>query len=186
MIETSSRSIIFSAAMVRALLDEKKTQTRRLVTGKHLLKFGLEEREYKGLNVSPYGMVGGRLWVKETWAAPKAFDGVKPRDLPENLKIEYRANDLQYPNPDLGKWRTPLFMSEAVSRINLVIDSIRIERLDECTVMDAQAEGVGYESYPDEEDYIGLYRSSWETIHGKNSWEINPLVWVLSFTRLSK
>lgn len=172
--------------MVRAILARQKTQTRRLVTDKHLRKFGLDARAYKSLDSSPYGGVGNRIWVKETWAVSKLLDRVKPRELPAGLPIAYRAEDYQNQIADVGKWRTPLFMCEALSRITLVIDGVRIERLNDCTTMDAQAEGVGGQEHSESEDFIALYKNSWEVIHGSKSWELNPFVWVITFKWVNK
>lgn len=169
--------------MVRAILAGQKTQTRRLVTDKHLLKLGLDKRAYKSLERSPYGEVGSRIWVKETWAVSKLFDGVKPRELPAGLPIAYRADDYQSQMDDVGKWRTSLFMCEVLSRITIVIEGVRIERLNDCSMMDAQAEGVGGQDHLESEDFIALYKNSWEVIHGINSWKLNPFVWVISFKR---
>jgi hypothetical protein len=108
----TSRPILFSAPMVKALLAGTKTQTRRIVKPQPInrvdyfaaapggnIHVGFEEQpiappkgreSWRGL--CPYGRAGDRLWVKETWAVAAKHNTTKPTDLPErSMTIAYRA-----------------------------------------------------------------------------------------------
>ena len=143
------RPIIFSAPMVRALLDGSKTQTRRLykirkhpdsgcaMTGAELA------RESRSLieHVCPYGRPGDRLWVKETWTDV----GTSKPD-----SIRYRADHPACVSAESHNvlpaakihWKSSLFMRRTASRILLVIVGVRIERLQAISEADAIAEGI--------------------------------------------
>lgn len=154
------RPIIFSAPMVQAILEGRKTQTRRIV---------------KDATVCKFGKVGDRLWVRETWAAPHAFDGHTPAFIPRDARIHFLATE------DRGglRWRSPIFMPRWASRITLEIKSLRVERLQDISEADARAEGSD-----DNSSAIwgpGGFWDLWEGIHGPGSWEENPFVWVIEF-----
>ena len=190
------RPILFSAPMVRALLDGSKTQTRRI------FKLPPGCSWYDGLggekdgwlqddtgpawwHVSeqrcPYGQPGDRLWVREAWA-PRAID-------PECTTAAYRATDDECNGP----WKPSIHMPRWASRIDLEITGARVERLQDISEADARAEGApGYEEGVDEpppsDDYQWSYRASfqrlWERINGAESWAANPWVWVVEFRRI--
>lgn len=146
----TERPILFSAPMVRAILEGRKTQTRRIVR----LKPGqqVDERDdgsswpwtdYDGADMwhwlpCPYGQPGDRLWVRETWAVPHALDGRKPRYVPADARFHYRADE------DAGglRWRPSIHMPRWASRITLEITEVRVERLQEIGEADAIAEGL--------------------------------------------
>lgn len=186
------RGMIFNAEMVRSILDGRKTQTRRIVSWRGLneglnLNFsGLKACEYpKGWIIEsdsrsssewrcqptpcPFGKVGDRIWVRETWALLGNEDGCCV-DWHDNLckgneksaaKI-YRASCEQRPGdyglwsiPDdaewkphtdnqkfEGAWRPSIHMPRWASRILLEITDVRVERLNNICEGDAQAEGV--------------------------------------------
>ncbi|HEX5539163.1 MAG TPA: hypothetical protein VFX01_05170 [Methylophilaceae bacterium] len=165
--------IIFSKPMVLAILAGHKTQTRRLVklAGKDLPHDATGE-EIAQLVESPYAHPGDRLWVKEAWCTPQAFDHLRPSVLPMDTPIEYRADG---ESRNGGKWRTPLFMPRWASRITLEIAAVRMERLQEISEADARAEGMG------SENPVEAYRTLWESLHGMDAWAKNPWVWLLEF-----
>ena len=201
------RPILFSAPMVRALLDGSKTQTRRLVKPQppaHLNKLRhigngdwqfVEDTCQLADTVStvrcPYGQPGDRLWVRETWW----------RDEEDN-SIIYRVDansDIVYVNKHetgLAKynWRPSIFMPRAASRITLEITAVRVERLQDISGADAQAEGIvpdgdGGWHLADTRHYMGdpisSYASLWEYINGADSWDLNPWVWVIEFKKVT-
>lgn len=164
-----SRPILFSAPMVRAILDSSKTQTRRIVKGApdcpngwyadaynktdKWTFWGPRETEESGkcalpMFKNPYGQVGDQLWVRETWAiASKATDLVK---------VYYAASEKQshtefheyFPVelakdmlPTWPKYRPSIHMPRWSSRITLEITGVRVERLQDIGEEDAQAEG---------------------------------------------
>ena len=159
----TERPIIFSAPMVRAILEGKKTQTRRkmkvqpgpdaLVTvehyhpividrhgdmqpGKEIFGAHWDDGEY-GLK-SPYGAPGDLLWVRETWAKGETA-GV----------AQYRATDPQCDDTTSGlRWRPSIHMPRWASRITLRIIDVRVERLHDITEDDARAEGCEARPFP--------------------------------------
>ncbi|MBB3220197.1 hypothetical protein FHS02_000984 [Massilia umbonata] len=199
------RPILFSAAMVRALLAGTKTQTRRVVKPHRrddafvLLDHGggwwpyrsedgerpiVDNMEYA--LACPYGKRGDRLWVKETWAQPAGLDPeftVYRADYPACVPAGF--NNL--PAADEIKWKSSLFMPRAACRILLEVVSVRVERLNDCSEADARAEGTpGHGSIPGHEHSatsLEHYRHIWESINGAGSWDRNPWVWVVEFRR---
>jgi len=199
------RPILFSATMIRTLLEGRKTQTRRMLKiqppehvvdfcsfhnpdGEGLAHFGFDpvKRELQDwYAVCPYGQVGDRLWCKEVWGAWPAMGGGVQED-----SLRYRA-DGEYQNEhNAWRWRSPRFMPRWASRITLEITDVRVERLQDISNEDARAEGV-LPSYADRSveaghpyNAIALYRQLWDAINGEGSWISNPWVWCVSFRKL--
>ena len=192
------RPILFSAPMVRALLDGSKTQTRRIVKPQHLKFF---EQSAAGMigswneRPAPYGLPGDQLWVRETWsyeihalAAMRTEDG--PFVYAATDSIQHRLHE---------KWTPSIHMPRLASRITLEITGVRVERLQDISEADAIAEGCaknhnGY-YWGGPHAVSGLkqmatakaaYRDLWESINGPGSWDANPLVWVIEFRRIEK
>lgn len=219
------RGMIFNGEMVRAILDGRKTQTRRIMapqpaddiersafpnpdaigwksTLKH--KHGSTTAHF-----CPFGNVGDRIWVRETFACLGNEDGcaidwndnlVKAGG-PDAARI-YRASCEQKPGnyglwsiPDdafwkphtdemqfEGAWVPSIHMPRWASRILLEITDVRVERLRSMSQDDARAEGVIAASGPME---AGLaFRELWDSIYGEESWKANPWVWVIEFKRV--
>jgi hypothetical protein len=186
------RPILFNGPMVRALLDGRKTQTRRAMklqpikdvswAGGHYIPGSKRtegsrisvEAPYVGL-ACPYGQPGDRLWVRETW-----MYGQEPKAI-------YRADTPV--TPDGQAWRPSIHMPRAVSRITLEIVSVRVERLQDISEADAEAEGVGFLRHvPDVDETLTakqLYDALWESINGNGSWNENPWVWVVEFKKVT-
>ena len=154
------RPILFSAPMVRAILEGRKTQTRRVVkpAGVHACgymsgtfgdpskfsfgKRGVGSRDPYNFFVEhdvrcPYGAPGDRLWVRETW---NTSENCRPRisepyiyaaDLDTDGRIKWAA-----------RWRPSIHMPRKASRITLEITGVRVERLQEISEADVFAEGV--------------------------------------------
>jgi hypothetical protein len=166
---TNEKPILFSASMIRAILDGKKTQTRRivkpqppqwagvpsLVVGEWVAIEGvhpvgecesvncshLQHRESTYSIKCPFGKIGDSLWVRETWGVASIYDPVKPSDLePNGMKVSYFATD----SHEGVKGRPSIFMPRWASRINLEITGIRVERLQDISEADALAEGITY------------------------------------------
>ncbi len=200
------RPILFNGPMVRALLAGTKTQTRRIfkpdrmtwdangryttyaMRGGELSTTGSGPfKPSSWLHYCPYGQPGGdRLYVRETWAAPHAYDHLPPRLIPQDDRIHYAATE------DRGGllWRPSIHMPRWASRITLEVTGVRVERLQDISAADARAEGC-----PDkpvdgaEQASIDLlaklwYHDLWEQINGLDSWAANPWVWVVEFKRV--
>jgi hypothetical protein len=208
-----SRPILFSAPMVRAILDGSKTQTRRAVKPQpHTLRtegYGWPTKQGGFVSVGgpemlaacPYGQPGDELWVRETW---QVFYGNDPR-------IEYRAGGVGFEGdercyatkngmtlkqageeydgkPSKMRWQPSIFMPRWASRITLTITEVRVQRLNEISEVDAMAEGI--ENPQQSAKSLGWavsatssFRILWESINGKGSWDANPWVWAITFTR---
>lgn len=149
------RPILFSAPMVRALLAGTKTQTRRevkpqtaILTDEMARAFGVQPPlvENSAVVRCPYGAVGDRLWVKETWFTTENLDGIKPTDLSSDVRINYAA-DLAADDIIFGRLRPSIFMRRWMSRIILEIVSVRVERLNDISESDAHGEGIFRKDY---------------------------------------
>ena len=194
----TDRPILFSAPMVRALLDGRKTQTRRMIKARgdcclfdgswsdcYVLDPGNAEWRARSIRFA----VGDRLWVKETWRAHRAYDQYRPGLIGTESRIWYEADGRD--NCDQhGKGRPSIFMPRWASRLTLVVTDVRVERLRTISEEDAQAEGVDrlvmddsgafYAGFPE-----GTYRCGfagiWTHINGAEAWEANPWVVAVSF-----
>lgn len=191
------RPILFSGPMVRAILEGRKTVTRREVKKSAALDCLAAGFEPSFLTVPgnadlcPYGQPGDRLWVRETWARVGTGDpgylvyrATYPNCLPpgvENVPADIR--DEGY------RWRPSIHMPRAASRILLEITAVRVERLQEISEEQARAEG-----YPaDRERETGgsgldawlWFRSLWGEINGPEAFSANPWVWVVEFKRVT-
>lgn len=156
------RGILFTGEMVRALIEGRKTETRRPCTPSNYpiafgdFKYSFVTSPENVLPSSRYGRPGDRLWVRETWA--RSVVG----------SVYYRAD-----SPDANmRWRAPRFMPREASRMTLDITGVRVERLREITDAGARAEGVAS---------IAEYRGLWNRINPARPWRVNPYVWVLTF-----
>lgn len=205
--------MLFSAPMVQAILSRQKTQTRRVV--KAFIPDNARLESYKNkqgntvygyrrgttLELSnikcPYGQIGDRLWVRETFCI-----GVK--DNGEDVKIYKASVDDETAKEFKGCWKPSIFMPRSASRILLEITNVRVERLRDISEQDAIAEGIGFDvvdqalffknymsnSHFADDDFCNMddpeaakksYFSLWESINGRESLESNPWVWVITF-----
>jgi hypothetical protein len=151
------RQIIFKPDMVKAILEGRKTQTRRVIKLNKLPKIQeINHRPYldsfeiitekcryhlplnEVLKRCPCGLVGDRLWVKENYAFPHKYDGHRPRYVPNDTKVYYPASE------DIGGLilRPSIFMPRWASRITLEITSVRVERVQDISDQDAISEGL--------------------------------------------
>lgn len=201
----ADRPILFSAPMVRALLDGRKTQTRRV------LKPQPNARDFRcttpetarwfhdpvrggmwiadGVTVGPFKSPspGDRLWVREAWDfLPCGQPGKK-----DNCDIVYwatgsnekRSAPLEF-NPMLygkEKIRPSIHMPRWASRLTLTITDVRVERLQDISGRDAVAEGV-QSRLPDNGIAQQEYADLWDSINGPGAWHANPWVVAVSFT----
>lgn len=152
------RPILFNGAMVRAILDGSKTQTRRIadtglyVIDKHIHGDEVATREIAALiSTCKYGLIGDQLWVRETFGLEVRSYGGGTGEF-----YAYRATnpDAVYcTNADGGsipiKWAPSIHMPRKACRITLEITAIRVERLRDISEEDAKAEGVMQIDNPD-------------------------------------
>lgn len=190
------RGMIFNGEMVRAILDGRKTQTRRPVKfpvhDKNLgcelagneLAGELSEGNY--LN-SAFGKPGDRIWVRETFRVHSRANDVATLVYKASMRNSWTEQTHRVPvsvcnKPATSeKWTPSLLMPRWASRILLEITNVRVERLRSMSQDDARAEGVIAASGSME---AGLaFRELWDSIYGEESWKANPWVWVIEFKR---
>lgn len=193
------RPIIFSGEMVRAILEGRKTQTRRVIKPQPSGDVGAWPYDDHRENwlVCPYGSQECRLWVRETW---RPF--VLGSRFNQEVDIEYRADGqkiLHHPisSEKLEKWeggfsdcswKPSIHMPRWASRITLEITDVRVERVQDITDADAVAEGID----PEEDKYDGHqvpkvnFSFLWDSINEKRGfgWDANPWVWVVEFKKV--
>lgn len=149
------RPILFSGPMVRAILDGRKAQTRRVikqiphkpVAHARVNHQGFVEWvdtdgvAYTGGKPCPYGVVGDRLWVRETWKPTGLLAGAKPSETRACGHFAYAADAEQRRRDQHIRWRSSIHMPRWASRITLEVTGVRVERLQDISEDDATAEG---------------------------------------------
>ncbi len=164
--------ILFSELMVQAILDGRKTMTRRVMKVQPEAFCGGVMRPL--LTTCPYGWIGDHLWVRETWAY-------------DEPQVIYRCG-YNGDKPPSGKWKPSIFMPRCASRITLEITGVRVERLQDITEEDAVKEG--FETTASSFNCSGLFAREhfmnlWDFINGKKyPWSANPWVWVIEYKRI--
>jgi hypothetical protein len=173
--------------MVRAILDDRKTQTRRVVKrvdrancipiGKRTVMHVLDAK-----GRCPYGVPGDRLWVRET---VNVLAGVEAVYAADNAKVRGEGvmswRDGTVPSIHMPRW---------ASRLTLTITDVRVERLQDISEEDALAEGcsgMGGTNYDECESPSEEFRHLWDSINAKrgHAWATNPWVWAITFERTS-
>lgn len=226
------KPILFSTEMVRAILEGRKTQTRRIIKwpktpdwhdwdyepnrleGKtrkdfwpHFRHVSADKDKY-GAVKCPYGSVEDQLWIREKW---NYFNNVGDC----GIGCEYGCKHGKYVYAATGdwdndtKWKPSIHMPKNACRLRLAVTDIRVERLDEISAEDAIAEGFAKvtkdggrtwkygipekDGYPGpagwvwqewEVDPVKAYKKLWESINGEESWNGNPWVWVVEFSKV--
>lgn len=197
------RSILFKGEMVQAILEGRKTMTRRVVKHRGVIDAINEVGSWDGpgdeqawiLAQCPYGKPGDRLWVRETWQGP-LFDYEESGAYQENPSAfespkfcDYAADGGPTPefiNSDdelVCRWRPSIHMPRWASRILLEVTDVRVERLNAISEADATADG-GYSPIT-RDCKVPKFRELWQSINGPDSWALNPWVWVVSFKRVT-
>jgi len=182
--------------MVRAILAGRKTQTRRVVKEALCKDSGVPVAaceivaEVNGgdFRLCPYGAPGDTLWVRETFS--QSPDG-----------IIYRATQADHgitECDDSVKYKPSIHMPRWASRITLRVTGVRVERLQDISESDAEAEGVvyhdgrgiGHSGWRPNHDFamvgptpIHAFAWRWQSINGPESWAANPWVWVVEFEK---
>lgn len=216
------RGMIFNGEMVRAILDGRKTQTRRIMAPQpadDIERSAFPNPDAIGWKSSlkhkhgsttahffPFGAVGDRIWVRETFQGPLFDYEQMEAFLEDSSKFEkpefcqYAADGGHRPeyqdaddNLRYG-WRPSIHMPRWASRILLEITDVRVERLNAISQEDAQAEGMeltGWRPTYSDPDSGGEvltpydnFAQLWASIYGDESWNSNPWVWVIEFKRV--
>lgn len=225
------RGMIFNGEMVHAILDGRKTQTRRIMKpqpepcprGGHwwpsnvfktMLHIEEEMQNGKGCwgglvgDACPFGDVGDRIWVRETFQGP-LFDYEQMESYLEDSSKFEKPEFCQYaadgkPAPEYYDaddnlrhgWRPSIHMPRWASRLLLEITDVRVERLNAISEEDARAEGIidggclnCGEPEPcgcanPEPDATDAFAYLWQSIYGQENWNANLWVWVIEFKRV--
>lgn len=167
------KPILFSTAMVQAILDGRKTQTRRVIKPEWIRCLDPEDDRDQVLAQSPY-QVGMNLWVRETWAYRAAGIG-----------YVYRADGEQ----SVERWKPSIFMPREACRLMLEVTGVRVERVQEISEKDAMREGAKYAIEEVDDDFNCTYsyregfKELWNSINAKRGygWDVNPFVLVIDF-----
>lgn len=207
------RGMIFNAEMVRALLSGRKTQTRRIIkpqpeatlsgslSGKWLSRplNGLLLPKIEDIAIHcPFGVVGDRIWVRETFQGP-LFDYdlmdsycKDPTPFEKPKFCVYKADGV--PAPEFYDaddelhccWRPSIHMPRWASRILLEITNVRVERLKSISDGDAIREGCSTADMKSGDCVADVFARLWASIYGDESWNSNPWVWVIEFKRIEE
>ncbi|MDR0250538.1 MAG: hypothetical protein LBI35_04395 [Burkholderiales bacterium] len=203
--------IIFSDEMVRAILDGRKTQTRRVIRPQPadgIRPYIFSNDKVQGwvsslkhkhgnstVHICPYGQAGDGLWVRESWQAWKEFDDTKAKDLPEEmrLRINYTADG----NIWDAKKRRSIHMPRCASRILLEITDVRVQRVQDISENDCWSEGI--DAVDGALDDLKIYEMAkrmncsfeearptfavlWDTINAKRGYGWDANPWVWAIT----
>ncbi|EPF2286224.1 hypothetical protein ACSQ2S_003586 [Klebsiella oxytoca] len=204
------RGMIFNGEMVRAILDGRKTQTRRPVKFPvHDKNLGCElaGNELAGelsagnyLN-SAFGKPGDRIWVREAFRVHSRATDVATLVYKASERNSWTEQTHRVPvavcnkpaTPE--KWTPSLHMPRWASRILLEITDVRVERLNSIHDVDAMREGIqnlttcshadfGIPGVVNAQHPVRTFQLLWESIYGADSWKFNPWVWVIEFKRV--
>jgi hypothetical protein len=206
------KPILFSTPMVKAILDGRKTMTRRVVKAPVLYKVVAPPSLISqvgdvweflwngkmvggGFKIKPPYSVGDLLWVRETWRRYSRSECTcyEYCQCPPDGTFLYFADW----GPNESKWKPSIHMPKTAARIWLEVTSVRVERLQEITEEDAVKEGIKnvFERNPHYDGTIGSaikinhltqFRELWDSINAKRGygWDVNPWVWVIEFKRV--
>ncbi|EPN2803999.1 hypothetical protein ACTWOG_001664 [Serratia marcescens] len=222
------RPVIFNSEMVRAILSGRKTQTRRVMKDQpepsktRAGDFWFPSKKLESMvhvsdftpgnspiadchlffqeHCCPFGQVGDRLWVRETFAVlgnedgcPIDWDGNLIKGDEKHAARIYKASCWQEPGnyglwsiPDRdtqyeGAWRPSIHMPRWASRITLEITAVRVERLNDISDGDAIREGCSAADMRSGDCVADVFARLWSSIYGADSWRANPWVWVIEF-----
>lgn len=193
------RPVIFNGEMVRAILDGRKTQTRRVMKVQPKPSetrpgdFWFSSKKLESMvhvsdftpgnspiadchlffqeHCCPFGQAGDRLWVRETFGDC-------------GNRLVYRADTEDGAASQVKRWVPSINMPRDACRILLEITAVRVERLNDISEEDAKAEGAPTElCIIGEKHYMGFH-TLWKSIYGEESWRANPWVWVIEFRRV--
>jgi len=200
------KPILFSTEMVQAILEGRKTVTRRLIKN---IPSNLQEgdigiiRKSDG-KITCYGtenllyQVGDILYVRETFRyvsiGEETYEG---ECLWQEDVIEYKASQEEFEKQNYDyigeyyEWHPSIHMPKSIARIFLKVTDVRVERLQDITEMQVRKEG--FRDYLAADDIFypcGYYfRQTWDSTINKQDldkygWEANPWVWVIEFEKL--
>lgn len=189
------KPILFNTEMVRAILDGRKSCTRRVVKPQPTARYGAQ-------CIKPPYQPGDILYVRETWERFECWNceggerGNCPKEPQKSVFDKtcgcymYRATDEIYGD---ARWHPSIHMPKEAARIWLKVTGVRVERLQEITSEQISREGVEAE-YPhvlNGEEKRYAFSTLWNSTIKKSDidtygWDANPWVWVIEFERCEK
>lgn len=201
--------ILFNAEMVQAILDGRKTVTRRVVPGTIILKAEMEHtvtffpykpRKDRGCEIrsikyftldsfteheAPYHP-GDILYVRETWCS--GYDGEDYFYLADKNTEREQKRLIDY---DDRRWHPSIHMPKEAARIWLKVTNVRVERLQEMWASDTSKEGIYFDRPCSENEMLQKFATLWNSTLKKSDldrygWDANPWVWVIEFERCDK
>ncbi|ECW0839939.1 TPA: hypothetical protein ACGT34_004828 [Salmonella enterica] len=208
------RGMIFNSEMVRAILDGRKMQTRRIMKVQPgTPEFGLRriiesskanengmyfwsQDDACGIKARskpfscPYGEVGDRIWVRETFRVHSRATDVATLVYRASVRNSWTEQTHRVPvavcnkpaTPE--KWTPSIHMPRWASRITLEITGVRVERLNDISDVEASKEGCSIADMRSGDRLADVFARLWESIYGAGSWQANPWVWVIEFKRV--
>ena len=207
----SDRPILFSAPMVRALLDGRKTQTRRVLKRPTWAQTEgwperiMDEQELDGLlwwfaretgclSLLPIPQPGDRLWVRESWQSNGLNWGKQIKDMRLGAgPIHYMATDKGEWQSYWGGWKPSIHMPRWASRLTLTVTDVRVQRVQDISGTDSMAEGVECHTCAAMKQSacngkgcfasVCDFRNLWDSINAKRGygWDVNPWVCAITF-----
>lgn len=212
----ADKPIPFRKDMVRAILEGRKTQTRRIFNpqppsdhnealfddaGWFTCKYGDNEETRHKLPISS----GDRLYVREAWRAEHCYDPIPPRDIDPRCPVFYEADRSDDLKSNLGRFRQGMHMPKWASRITLIVNTVRVQRLQAISERDAISEGC--RPFFDHENTcqvkqpnggememaplrgsVEQFQPLWDSINADRGfgWDQNPWVAAYTFTPIFK
>lgn len=197
------RGIIFNAEMVCAILDGRKTQTRRIMNNQPCTLTGetisVQQDDFNfrwtgdlyndtsGWFACPLGNVGDRLWVRETYCEGRIDEYDAEHPLDRYLYVDQSSEGIVYKEMCISDdiridevvWKPSIHMPKKFARIWLEITDVRVERLNDISERDCVAEGIGSTFLRDYKK--PQFQALWDSIY--NNWDQNPWVWVIEFKK---
>lgn len=195
-----TKPILFSTPMVQAILDGRKTQTRRICKiqpkeWQGYKKYGdgtfnIAGPDFDSNDIEAKYKVGDIMWVRETTA--KMFEiheelvGKDKEDMGYWYKTDGELSEAPF-YIEGHKWNPSIFMPREACRIFLEVTNIRVERLQDISESDAISEGINPKSGVVNANHAkNCFQSLWQMINGTQSWHDNPWVWVYDFKRVER
>lgn len=206
----ADRPILFSGPMVRALLEGRKTQTRRVFANIEAIEGG-EFHIFNGGGGGVYGVpeegvpeealdfvryeIGDRLYVREAWRTAAHLDRFAPKVLPVDTPVFFEADAGGEAVGAIGKFRQAMHMPRWASRLTLPVTDVRVQRLQEISEEDALAEGITQHGrffgvadadwdHASTVSAVDAYATLWDSLNADRGygWDTNPWIVAVSFT----
>jgi len=192
------KGILFKPDMIRAIIEGRKTQTRRVIKpqpkyiiDQHYITLnGLTSLHIQADNLISRKALyqsGETVYIKEAWRTEAVYDRTPPCDIGDSALIEYRLLPNEILSQIMGRWRSPLHLPRWAARYFIKILDVRAERLQEITEEDAKAEGILPEGtlLPDfihsADNPVEQFAQLWDSVNKDYPWESNPWVFIYTF-----